>query len=77
MEIELKLKKNFHEGMMKRNKRTEIMGHEDLNPLTERILLQMGPEGAGIRKRLKTFYRQRVSKNPPPFEELLEESQSP
>ena len=68
------LKKNIRESMMKRNKRTEIMGHDELNPLTEQILAQMGPEGADIRKRLKIFYRQRASKNPPPFEELLKET---
>ena len=74
MEIEFILKKNNRGGMMKRNKRTEIMGHEELNPLTEQVLAQMGPEGADIRKRLKTFYRQRANKNPAPFEEHLEET---
>jgi hypothetical protein len=44
---------------MKRNKRTETMGHQDLTPLTEYILAQMGDEGAEIRKRLKSFYRRR------------------
>ena len=42
---------------MKRNKRTETRGHEDLTPLTEHILAQMGDEGAEIRGRLKNFYR--------------------
>jgi hypothetical protein len=51
---------------MKRNKRTETMGHEDLTPLTEYILAQMGAEGADIRKRLKKLYRRR-SLNPTPF----------
>jgi hypothetical protein len=74
MEIEVMLKKNIRESMMKRNKRTEIMGHDELNPLTEQILVQMGPEGANIRKRLKIFYRQKASKNPPPFEEHLKET---
>jgi hypothetical protein len=74
MEIEIRLKKNIRESMMKRNKRTEIMGHEELNPLTEQILAQMGPEGANIRNRLKIFYRQRASKNPPPFEDHLKET---
>jgi ATP-dependent exoDNAse (exonuclease V) beta subunit len=74
MELEVMLKKNIRESMMKRNKRTEIMGHEDLNPLTEQVLAQMGPEGADIRKRLKTFYRQRANKNPPPLEEHLKET---
>jgi len=45
---------------MKRNKRTETMGHEDLTPLTEYILAQMGDEGADIRERLKNFYRLRA-----------------
>jgi len=68
------LNKNIRESMMKRNKRTEIMGHEELNPLTEQILTQMGPEGADIRKRLKIFYRQRARKNPPLFAEHLKET---
>jgi hypothetical protein len=54
---------------MKRNKRTEIMGHEDLTPLTEQILAQMGEEGADMRKRLKNFYRRRSLNNPPIFPE--------
>ena len=48
---------------MKRNKRTETMGHEDLTPLTEYILAQMGDEGADIRIRLKNFYRLRALNN--------------
>ena len=48
---------------MKRNKRTEVMGHDDLTPLTEQILTKMGPEGANIRKRLKKFYRQKTGRN--------------
>ena len=48
---------------MKRNKRTETMGHEDLTPLTEYILAQMGDEGADIRERLKDFYRLRALNN--------------
>jgi hypothetical protein len=74
MEIEIKLKKNIRESMMKRNKRTEIMGHDELNPLTEQILAQMGPEGADIRNRLKIFYRQKTGKNPPPFAKHLKET---
>jgi hypothetical protein len=74
MELEVMLKKNICESMMKRNKRTEIMGHEELNPLTEQVLAQMGPEGADIRQRLKIFYRQRAIKNPPPLEEHLKET---
>ena len=48
---------------MKRNKRTETMGHEDLTPLTDQILTQMGDEGADIRERLKNFYRHRSQNN--------------
>jgi hypothetical protein len=48
---------------MKRNKRTETMGHQDLTPLTECILTQMGEEGAKIRKRLKNFYSSRSLNN--------------
>ena len=48
---------------MKRNKRTETMGHADLTPLTEHILTQMGEEGADIRERLKNFYRRRSLPN--------------
>ena len=54
---------------MKRNKRTEIMGHEDLTPLTEYILAQMGDGGADIRERLKIFYRLRALNNPSLFQE--------
>jgi hypothetical protein len=49
--------------MMKRNKRTEVMGHDDLTPLTEQILAQMGPKGSEIRQRLKKFYRQKAGRN--------------
>lgn len=59
---------------MKRNKRTETMGHEDLTPLTEYILAQMGEEGAEIRKRLKNFYHRRSLNNPPFFRELLDKT---
>jgi hypothetical protein len=45
---------------MKRNKRTTVLAHEDLAPLTEHILAKMGKEGLAIRKRLKTFYRTRT-----------------
>ncbi len=54
---------------MKRNKRTETMGHEELTPLTEHILAQMGDEGADIRKRLKNFYRSRSLNKLPLFKE--------
>jgi len=59
---------------MKRNKRTETMGHEDLTPLTEYILAQMGEEGAEIRKRLKHFYRRRALINLPFFKEHVDKS---
>jgi thermostable 8-oxoguanine DNA glycosylase len=57
---------------MKRNKRTVTMGHEDLTPLTEHILAQMGDEGVDIRERLKQLYRRRYLKNPPIFQEHLD-----
>ena len=57
---------------MKRNKRTETMGHEDLTPLTEHILAQMGDEGVDIRERLKKLYRRRCLENPPNFQEHLD-----
>ena len=57
---------------MKRNKRTMVMAHEDLTPLTQHILSQMGNEGTSIRKRLKLFYRERGPTNPVPCEEQLE-----
>ncbi|MFA5110550.1 MAG: hypothetical protein WC443_04005 [Desulfobaccales bacterium] len=59
---------------MKRNKRTEIMAHEELTPLTEFILAQMGTEGANIRKRLKKFYRRRGSKEQCRYEEHREKN---
>ena len=59
---------------MKRNKRTETMGHEDLTPLTEHILAQMGDEGVYIRERLKKLYRRRYRKNPPIFQEHLDKT---
>jgi len=45
---------------MKRNKRTVVLAHEDLSPLTEHILAAMGREGSIIRRRLKNFYRERA-----------------
>jgi len=57
---------------MKRNKRTMVMAHEDLTPLTEHILNQMGLEGSSIRKRLKLFYRERTTTDPVPYEEHVE-----
>jgi hypothetical protein len=64
---------------MKRNKRTVTMGCEDLTPLTEYILAQMGDEGVDIRERLKQLYRHRYCKNPPIFQELVrrETAQAP
>jgi hypothetical protein len=62
--------------MMKRNKRTEIIAHEDLTPLTEQILAQMGEEGADIRKRLKKFYRNRAINDRFSFEETSLKSPS-
>jgi hypothetical protein len=59
---------------MKRNKRTVIMGHEDLTPLTEHILAQMGDEGVDIRERLKKLYRRRYLENPAIFLEHLDET---
>ncbi len=57
---------------MKRNKRTTILAHEDLTPLTEHILTKMGKEGLAIRKRLKTFYRTRALKTGETFEPSME-----
>lgn len=45
---------------MKRNKRTMVLAHDDLSPLTEHILAKMGREGTAIRRRLKNFYRERA-----------------
>ncbi len=59
---------------MKRNKRTVTMGHEDLTPLTEHILAQMGDDGVTIRERLKKLYRRRSLKNPPIFQEHLDKT---
>lgn len=50
---------------MKRNKRTVVLAHEDLNPLTEHILAAMGREGSVIRRRLKNFYRERARNREP------------
>ena len=57
---------------MKRNKRTTVLAHEDLTPLTEHILTKMGKEGLAIRKRLKNFYRTRTSTGEVTFEQGLE-----
>ena len=59
---------------MKRNKRTETMGHDDLTPLTEYILAQLGDEGADIRVRLKNLYRRRALDKPAFLQEDLSKS---
>ena len=59
---------------MKRNKRTETVSHEDLTPLTEYILAQMGDEGAEIRGRLKNFYRGRSLHNVQKSQEHLDKT---
>jgi len=51
---------------MKRNQRTQAVAPRELNPLTEHILGQMGPEGADIRRRLQSFYGQRAFGHLPP-----------
>lgn len=57
---------------MKRNKKTVVLAHEELMPLTEHILANMGKEGTVIRRRLKSFYRERTTPQEPPFESPLE-----
>ncbi|MFW6123375.1 MAG: hypothetical protein ACOC6L_03975 [Thermodesulfobacteriota bacterium] len=57
---------------MKRNKRTTVLAHEDLAPLTEHILAKMGEEGLTIRKRLKSFYRHRTLGVKDSFEQAQE-----
>lgn len=57
---------------MKRNKKTIVLAHEELTPLTEHILANMGKEGNLIRKRLKSFYRERASLKEESFEPPLE-----
>ena len=59
---------------MKRNKRTVTMGYEDLTPLTEHILAQMGDEGANIRERLKKLYRHRCLENLQIFQNHLDKT---
>ena len=59
---------------MKRNKRTVTMGHENLTPLTEHILAQMGDAGVDIRERLKRLYRRRYRKNSSIFQEHLDKT---
>lgn len=57
---------------MKRNKRTTVLAHEDLTPLTEHILAGMGKEGLTIRKRLKSFYRTRALSAQESFEKAMD-----
>ncbi len=59
---------------MKRNKKTQVMAHEDLAPLTEHILAKMGKEGLAIRKRLKHFYREKALFNQMDIDPQLEGS---
>jgi hypothetical protein len=73
IKIELTGKKNkCGVNFMKRNKRTTVLAHEDLTPLTEHILTKMGKEGHTIRKRLKTFYRARAVNAEPGFDQSLD-----
>jgi hypothetical protein len=75
MKIELIVKKKRRVSLMKkRNKRTEIMAHMDLAPLTEQILARMGQEGATIRRRLMNFYHQRACEENCCVEEYFEHS---
>ena len=62
--------------MRRRNKRTEIMAHIELAPLTEHILANMGPEGESIRKRLKMLYRERAYRHQCRLGEYLEPAAS-
>jgi hypothetical protein len=57
---------------VKRNKKTIILAHEELTPLTEHILAKMGKEGSLIRLRLKSFYRDRALLKEPPYDQPLE-----
>jgi hypothetical protein len=49
---------------MRRNKRTLARGHEDLAPLTERILQGMGPPGEALRRRLHDLFREQARPHP-------------
>lgn len=55
--------------MMKRNKRTTILAHKCLTPLTEKILACMGREGMVIRRRLLLFFQERNSSKEPLIQE--------
>jgi hypothetical protein len=50
---------------MNRNKCTVVKAHAQLDALTERILAQLGEEGAAIRRRLQLFYRRRSTRGQP------------
>ena len=53
MKVEVMVCQNTQGDIMKkRNKRTDILAHDTLSPLTEEILAHMGQEGAAIRQRL-------------------------
>jgi hypothetical protein len=67
MGIELTREKSLEETM-KRNKRTRVVAHEKLTPLTDDILKKMGPEGTTIRHRLRRFYRERSVNQAAPHE---------
>jgi hypothetical protein len=54
------IKEKLARKKMQRNKRTVVLAHADLAPLTERILSRMGPEGEVMRTRLKHFLRERA-----------------
>lgn len=54
---------------MKRNKKTVFLAHEELTPLTEHVLAKMGQEGDLIRRRLKSFYREKALLNEPAREQ--------
>jgi hypothetical protein len=72
MKLEIIVEKKSKVSLMKkRNKRTDILAHIELAPLTEQILAQMGQEGAIIRNRLKIFYSQRAGRDHCRFEECL------
>ena len=55
---------------MKRNKRTEKIGDQNLSPLTEKILAKMGVEGVAIRRRLQLFYQTRAAPGEDGVEEI-------
>jgi hypothetical protein len=72
IKIECLMKKLLGVMTMKRNKRTTVLAHEDLAPLTEHILAAMGKEGHTIRKRLKNFYRTKATAKVEVFDAAME-----